>query len=239
MRSGRPWTTWPTPFSAARSAQSCLAWRTRDRHLERRGHRVVAQADPLHRAFLQIVDVALVVRSRIHMEADRWSAEVSRILHGVQVRGPIEVPRAAHGGPSYGRHVQGLARDLLVVGEGEGAALDARPAELALVAVNGRARALGPAEHEDFHLRALVNEVTGIAARLELHVRVERGRLDERGGEKLLHAARIEPGRRQPDDLVHEPRHGHERRRRTHGHAFYDAAPSPALGALTSTPMLP
>src|SRR5215467_13308542 len=239
MRSRRPWTTWPTPSSAARSARSCLAWRRRDRHPKGRGHRVVAQADPSHRALLQIVDVALVVGPRVHVEADRWPAELRRILDGVQVRGPIEVPRSAHGGRSHGRHVQGLARDLLVVGEGEGAALDARPAELALVAVNRRARALGPAEHEDFHLRALVNEVTGVAASLEPHVGLERGRFDERRGEQLLHAARIEAGRGQPDDFINEPRHGHERGRRTHGGVLYDAAPSPALGALTSTPMLP
>src|SRR5215475_3594934 len=169
MRSRRPGTTWLTSSSAARSARSCLAWRRRDQHLERRGHRVVAQAYSFHRALLQIVDVALVVRSRVHVETDRWPAEVQRVLHGVQVRWPIEVPRAAHGGGPHGPHVQGLAPDLLVVGEGEGAALDARPAELALVAVNRRARALGPAEHEDFHLRALVNEVTGVAAGLEPH----------------------------------------------------------------------
>src|SRR5215813_2754431 len=235
MRSRRPWMTWPTPSSAARSARSCLAWRRRDP----RGHRVVAQAYPFHRSFLKIVDVALVVRPRVHVETDRWAAEVRRILHGMQVRGPIDVARAAHEGRRHGRHVQGLTRDLPVVGKAQGASLDARPAELALVAVNRRTRALGPAEHEDLHLRALVNEVTGVAARLEPHVRVERGRLDERGGEQLLHAARIEAGHGQPDDLVHEPRHGHERGRRTHGHAFYDAAPSPALGALTSTPMLP
>src|SRR5262249_48617956 len=115
MRSRRPWTTSPTPSSAARSARSYLAWRMCDRHLERRGHRVVAQAYPSHRALPQIVDVALVVRSRVHVETDRWPAEVLGILHGVQVGGPIEVPRAAHGGRPHGRHVQRLARDLLVV----------------------------------------------------------------------------------------------------------------------------
>src|SRR5262249_44140818 len=170
MRSRRPWTTLPTPSSAARSARSCLAWRRRDRHLKRRGHRVVAQADPPHRAFLQIVDVALVVGSGVHVETDRWPAEGRGILHGVQVRGPIDVPAAAHEGRPHGRYMQGPARDLPVVGEGEGAALDARPAELALVAMNGRTRALGPAENQDLYLRALVNEVTGVAASLESHV---------------------------------------------------------------------
>src|SRR5215471_11405401 len=239
MRSRRPWTVSPTPSSAARSARSCLAWRRRERHPERRGHGVVAQAYPSDRAFFQIVDVALVVGPRVHMETDRWPVEGRRILHGVQVRGPIDVPAAAHEGRPHGRHVQRLARDLPVVGEGEGAALDARPTELALVAMNGRTRTLGPAENQDLYLRALVNEVTGVAASLEPHVGVERGRLDERRGKQLPHAACIEPGRRQPDDLVHEPRHGHESERRTHGGVLYDVAPSPAWGALTSTPMFP
>src|SRR5215475_9398831 len=162
MRSRRLWTTSPTSSSADRSAQSCLAWRRRDSC----GDRVVAQAYPSHRAFLQIVHVALVVRPCVHVETDRRLAEVWRILHRVQVRGPIDVPAAAHEGRRHGRHLQGLARDLSVVGEGKDDALDACPAELSFVAVDGSPRALGPAEDQDFHLCVLVDEVTGIAAGL-------------------------------------------------------------------------
>ena len=91
------------------------------------GNRVVRQPHPADDALRRIVDVALVIRLDVDVQAHGILADR---LHRVDVGGAVDVAGLAVQRPADRLEAEGLPRQLPVAREPEQAALDARPAQL-------------------------------------------------------------------------------------------------------------
>src|SRR5688500_19419685 len=112
----------------------------------------------------------------------------------MDVRWPVEMPRSAVDGRARFES-QRRPRHLAIAGEAQPSALDARPAQLALVTVDRRARARRPAQHQQLDVPVLEHEMSRVPSGLDAHEGLEGGGLDPRLAEPAVERLRIEVDR--------------------------------------------
>src|SRR5262249_25094962 len=140
------------------------------------GYGIVAEAHAPDDALREIVDVALVVRLHINVETDGLLAHR---LHGVDVGRAVDVTGSAVERVPYHREAKRAPRHLPVAREAEVTALHARPAQLALVAVDRRAAPARPAQHKELHGGVLEYEVARVATACVPDIGLDGCRLDQ------------------------------------------------------------